>query len=302
MALSLSRASIKGGSVTGWNIQTAAGTGWAGISFLRNGKFNLETLSTKTSTGINRPYAVKLTASVQTIATGNLTKIIEVLDSMVGAEVESQIQLDNGQTFDSSLIAPSANESGAGFSWKFVSDKDRDDTAYIEFQVERIMSIANAETALGGTFETSLSPTNANFTAWEQTIADIVPAGINTIKAGAGAYTTHDFGIIRNGKFTAETLTVKDSYGRNCADGRIKVMFEADMLQASSTEVNQLDTIAGLDLDWQLVFASGRTFQADSALGFDYNLEVGTDREGVSFVKIKGEGIMASSAWDTAWT
>jgi len=303
MALSLSRANIKGGSVTSWYIQTAASTAWVSIPHLRNGKVNFTTLSSKDAKGRNIPYAARMVATAQTMATKDLTGIVEVLDAMVAAEVDSQIELDNGEVIDTSLVAPTASESGAGFSWRFVSDADRDDVTYIEFRAERIMSIAEVDTVLGGSLGT-LTASDSGFTAWAPDLTDVVPAGITTVKADSDASGyEHNFGIIRNGKFEAETLSVADSYGRNVSDGRIRVHFEAEMLQASSTETSLLDDIAALDaIDWQITFASGRIFTAANLLGFDYDFEVGTDRDGVSFIKIMADGVIASSAWDASWT
>ena len=302
MALANTIGNIKGGGITKWYIQTdlANSTTWISLPYLRSAKVNFETLSTKTSTGRNLPYATKMVATAQSLGTYGLTGIVEVLDAMVGVEIDSQLELDNGQVVDTSLINTGTNLSGAGFSWALVSDADRSDAMFLEYRAERIMKYTELPTLLGGAIGAGTAATS-RFSAWLTAITHIVPAGISKIESGAGAY-TDDHGIIRNGKFRAEALTVMDSFGRNIADGRIKIGFSGDMMQASSTETALLDNVAAIDQDWRLTFASGRICTLDSHLGFDYNFEVGSDREGISFVNIKGEGIVASSAWDGLWT
>jgi len=306
---------IKVAGINRWYIQLPGASAWAEIPFLRNGKLEAKSISTKDSKGRNFAYAVELTASAETIATSDQTNFIEALGDTIGKEVDSMLVLADARVLDTSLVyaGTDGSDAGASFSWKYVCDGDRDETVFVEVTAKRTLLLTEFTTALGGTdASASLSSASASaagngLTEWSQAIGDIAPAGINAIAKDTtsdGSGYEEILGITRGGKFTAETLNVRDSYGREMPYA-IKVNFEVEMLQATDTEVDFLDNMAIVSADWKITFASGRVATLDDDLGMDYTITNGSDREDVQTIMVTGEGIITGSDWGTPaniWT
>src|SRR3990167_6444442 len=105
MALANTIGNIKGGGITKWYIppDLANSPPWISLPYLRSTKVNFQTLSTKDSTGRNRPYATKMVATAQSLGTFGLTGIVKGLDAIVGGEVDPQLHLDYGEVVDTSI-------------------------------------------------------------------------------------------------------------------------------------------------------------------------------------------------------
>lgn len=307
MALSPSRANIQQSGVSEWAIKDTArpDTGYAPIPFLRNGKIEIKTLETKNSKGQPVAYGYELSGSAQFPAVRTTANFVKLLDSLSTKLIDHRIKLINGQVISSKPSTSAPSPTGFGVKWKLVSDKDMDGDMYVEISISRrltfaeytqILSSVNADTTTaitGDTFYPFLSLTRA----------DIVPAGIAKIELGAADAGTYldDIDNLRNGKFTAELLTTKDSRGQEMGYA-VKIEFEADGMETAEAELLKWDDIANRANDSKVTFVNGIVCTLGSALGISTQFTVDKDSEDIAILKVKGSGIIKVADWDSIWS
>lgn len=295
--ITASRANINMSGMASWKLRPAGETEFISLGKVRNGKAVEKTLFTKDSKGREIPYAIQLEFEAEMLYTGHLTNIVELLDDLGSTDLDQQITMNDGTTFDSSLLTSKY----FGFDWELISDKDRDDARFIKIKADRIIGIGELDTVHGTPTAGSEDADSIIVGFKSLTRADIVPAGINLIEFSTDTAYDSEFGAVRNGKVTCKLLTTKDSFGRSTGYG-IEISVDAEVLQVSATEVAALDTLAQNDLNFRITLADGRIMTLASTLGLAWEHHFDKDSDDVTFLKITSSGRVLFSAWNGIWT
>ena len=301
MALSPSRANVLMGGIADWKIKLVADGLYRTLSSLRTGKIDIKPLETKDSQGRAIQYGYDLTGSGQFLAVGTAAHFADLLSTIGTSACSHKIQLINGQYVNSG--GTSMDPATFGVKWKLVSDKDMDDSMYCELTATRRLTAAEYLLVLASS--TSNPADGSNSTDILATLlpvrADIVPAGIVKIELGASAGLGDVVTSLRNGKFTAELLTTKDSRGQDIGYA-VKIDFSCEGLETANAELVSWEAIAARTNFSKLTFAGGSTFTtATAALGITTGVSVDKDSDEVAVLNITGSGIILPSAFTTAW-
>ena len=295
--ISSTRSNVNMSGMASWKVRPNGETEFMSLGPVRNGKAVEKTLFTKDSKGREIPYAVQLEFEAEMLYTGSLVNIVELLDDLGSLDLDQQITMNNGITWDSYLLT----QKFFGFEWELVSDKDRDDARFIKIKADRIIKIGELDTVHGVVTAGSTDADSVLLALKSLTRGDVVPAGINSIEFSADGSFENNFGTIRNGKVTCKLLTTKDSMGRSTGYG-IEIVIDAEALQASATEIGVLDTLAGTDWNYKITLADGRIMSLTAVLGMAWEHHLDKDSDDVSFIKITASGRILFSAWNGIWT
>lgn len=289
------RTNVQPAGIATWEIRdTGTDQTWYTIPFLRDVKVVEKSLASKSAVGASKPFAVDFEVSGKMMATGDVTNCIGILDDIATQQLDTKVTAVNGTIWDSA----GATGDGAGIYWKLVSDSDMDSERYLEVRMDRKVKISDLDafhTAQSNT-ETGTDTELAKLESLAR--ADIVPAGITEIGIGSGNYTDYVMKYIRNSKFTAETLTTKDQYGRSVPYA-VKVSCEVEAMtadEAASQELTVLDTLQGTDFDLKITFADGITASIDSsacnsAPGTTVEVHNDSDSEDIQYIKVMWDGV-----------
>jgi len=284
---------------------TNAGTGavdaaYYALPFIRDGKIIIKTLFTKDSKGREFPYAVDFEATVQCQAT-HKTNMVKVLDVFSSHWIDVKIAGLDGVNYCSEPLAADY----VGARWKLVSDKDIDDSRYVEFTFDRRMSLSEFDTFRPASPPADGTPVGGDLlnALGGLVRADIVASGFSKgeIKAtGAGSY--DDLGPFRNGKLECTLQTTKDQLGRSVGYS-ILVHAEEELLGASEAAQAQLSTIGSRENDLKFTMVGdGAVLTLDDVIGIQWEVHNDKDSDGNTFIKVMGEGYVAPASWDGLWS
>jgi hypothetical protein len=290
MALDYARANIVPSGISSWKLRESGQTEFWTLPFLKDAKVMEKTLTTLGSTGRQHPYAVELTASAKMLAINELT-LMELFDDLGTLDFDHQITMQNGQTWDTSLLSTGFG----GLKWKLVCDANMDDVMHLEVEMDRRLTLGEEDT-IHGAVGASTADVGTCDDISTLTLADIGVAGIAKVELGEGSY-SNTMSALNGGSFTAELLTERDSLGRSKGYA-IKIDYDVNCFQADDTDVDDLDTLAGYDIDTKITMVNGRVWTMDSMLGFHSELTFENDMDGTSFIKVQGGGKILPASWD----
>ena len=301
MALAPSRANVLISGIADWKIKLVADGLYRTLSNLRTGKVEVKPLETKDSQGRAIQFGYDLAASGQFLAVGTAAHFADLLGTIGTAACSHKISLINGQYVNSG--ATSMSPTTFGVKWKMISDKDMDDSLYCEFSASRRLTVAEYLLLLASSSSNPADGSN-NADALATLLpvhADIVPAGIVQVELGAtGGSLTDVVSSVRNGKFSAELLTTKDSRGQDIGYA-VKVDYSVEGLETTSAELIVWEAICARENQCKLTFAGGSTFTNTATFGITLGVSIDKDSDDVSFLKITGSGIILPAAFTTAW-
>ena len=257
------------------------------------GKINASVITTNDSRLRNRPIAVDFLGTVKMLDTEKVT-VLQKLQNIGVGDNNLIWQLASGQAFQAQM----------GCKWKFVCDSDMDKDRYIEFTGDCKYLINK-----GASSEVDWAAITGSPTPGTPNVGDalytwntpglntnaIFPAGFKQFsikKATDGSY--EDTGVIRNGKLTAELLTVKDSHGRSYGHS-IKITVECECMQTSAETAILANE--GVAIDYKITLVDATVFTLASTLGIKWEWHNDTDADGVAFIKYSGVGVVLPSAW-----
>jgi hypothetical protein len=279
---------------------------WYTLPFLRDVKVVETPLFVSDTRGRNVPYAYKFECTGKCLATGSATNFFPVLDDLTDVLLDAKVVAQNGTIWDTA----GATGDGCGFYWRLVSEGDMDAERYLEFRIDRTYLLSDADafhTAQSNT-ETGTDAELAKLENLART--DIAPAGISAVAFGVGNVTDYVLSYIRNARFTAETKTTMDQYGRSLAYA-VKVDFAVDAMPSldALTTSDLLDTLNTALYDVKLTFADGRTAEfnrnateaSDESVGFMVEVHNETDADDIQFLRIVGSGTMTAAKFAGIW-
>ena len=303
MATALSaRANVEGAGIGTWEVRdTGTDQTWYTIPFLREGRVEEKDKFVTDTSGRQRAYAREFVATAKMIATGSAVNCLGILDDIANQTLDLKITSKSNAAvlWDSA----GATGDGAGLSWKLVSDSDMDDVRYLEVTMDRTYLLSDSD-AFHTAQSNTETGTDAELAKLESiAVTDIAPAGVQAVGFGVGNYTDYTISLISNSKFTAETLTVKDQYGRSNAYA-VKVDFECEAIGVDqTTEIPVMDSLSQLsDVDWKITFADGRIASFDSKLGISIDLMETADSDDVRRIKFTASGITTLAAFAGLWS
>lgn len=313
MALSPSRSNVLTAGIKDWAIKNASkpDTGYGDLQFLRTGNIAISTVGPKNQFQQPLGTAFPFKASAQFLATRTEANFISLLGDMCTDLIDHRITLVNGQVISSAPTTSTPSPTGFGVNWKLVSDKDLDDAMYVEITADRnllsseytqILTSANADNTAavsGDTFDNFGSLTRA----------DVVPAGIAQFALGAAGAGTYADVVqnLRNGKFTAETVSIKDQYQRSIATA-IKITLDVEALETVQAELLKWNGIATRNNECKITFANGMVCTLPNVLGSSYGVNPlitytsNKDMDDAAFIHVQGEGLLPVSAWAGIWS
>jgi hypothetical protein len=307
MALAPGRSNIKVAGISEWAIKDTArpDTGYGIIPFLSEGKVEIKTLETANTKGQPIPYGYELMATAKFPAVKTQANFMDLFGDLSSKLIDHRITLVNGQVISSKPGTSTPSPTGFGVKWKFTSDKDMDGNQFVEITASRRLTVAE--------YTQILTSVNADLTAavaadtfyafGSLARTDVVPAGISKVELGAASAGTYldDIDNIRNGKFTAELLTTKDSRGQDIGFA-IQLNFEIEGLETAQAELLKWDDIAIRANECRITFISGAILTMADHVGISYAISTDKDTDDVAVIKIKGSGRILITDWNGLWT
>ena len=285
-------ANIKVAGLSSWSVRRAPlvspDVGYYSLGNLADGKVTTNLLTKKDTKGYPIPYGITFEASAKMLSTPKTT-VLQLLDHLVDCPLIQKITAVNAVTFTGPW----------GFKWRFDSSADYDGFRYIEV-------MANDRFIISGTArdwpDLLTTPATGSADAGDALYAWV--GGQNAIPAGMTAFETRNLaestwetlGEFRNGKIVADCMTTLDNNGRYRTFG-VHVTIEADMMQASSTELALLDDVAVGVADLKATMADGTTFTFADNIGVSWSYHNETDSDGISFIHLVGETYMTPAAF-----
>ncbi len=307
MALVPSRANVLVAGVSTWKIKNTSGgdTAYHSLPFLRQGKINIDSLSTKNSLGQDVPYAYELKGVAQFPAIRTEANFVDLMDTIASVLIDHKITLINGQIIASA--ATSMSPTGFGVGLKIVSDKDMDGDMYVEMTISRRLTPAEyvliMTTAGAPADGTGVADTLVLLDSLVR--ADIVPAGISKVEFGVASAGTYldDIDNLRNAKFSMELLTTNDSRGRALGYAW-KTDLSLEALETLEAENLKWPAIAVRANEARITFINGMVATFPTQLGITQSYASEKDSDDVAVLKITGSGIItnASGVFEGIWS
>lgn len=298
--LSPNKTTITRAGIDMWWIKKSTDAGYFKLGRLYDGKVSYKSYSQKTSKGITKDFGALFEASAKMYSTDK-TIVLKTLDKLSQGSFAQQIATVTRDLFGSiGLTNPYF-----GFTWKFVCDADSDKNRYIEIKALRKVATADVHTVIDQTEVTALDGSVADDLYALAGLTDrtgIHPSGIAKIEIAStygGSYSS--IGEIMNGKLIIELLAEMDSEG--IARGyAVKIDCEGESMNATSTELGQLDALSGQAVYAKATLMDGTVVQMGSSseqqVGITWEFISNKDSTGAKKIKYVGTGIVPISSLD----
>jgi hypothetical protein len=305
MALSPSIANVKTAGISAWAIKDATrpDVGYSTIPYLRNGKVGIKPLEVKDTRVRLYQYAYEVTASAEFLASRTTADFIKLLASLGNNVIDHRITMINGQIFSSAPANSTPSPTGFGTEWELISDKDFDDVMFVRITATRKITIAEYTQIITSA---NVDATAANASDTFLLVAslartDLVPAGITQFECGTSVSYGDVVSNLRNGKFNAKSVSVKESHGMPIVHA-IDITFELEGLETSETELKVWDNICTRDNYVKLTFAGGATIALALNTGVTMGYTSDKDMDDIARVDVKGQGRIIPSSWAALWS
>lgn len=263
---------------------------------IRDGSIKWMTDVVPDMAGRDTPYDGSLIIEFKVMGTKTTANHIKLLDTFLTVDTDWQVTAkDTAIHFDSSLITAAPY---FGVKWKLVADARKGDR-YVQYTLKKDLTFTDFD-AIRGTVSASTPDVNVLDNLASLARTDIVTGGIRKIEFGAGAY-DNIASRIKNAKFICESVGEDDSEGRP-QDDAIKIALEAELMQASNTELAFLSTWAGQDIDWKVTFPDAALCTMDSMLGIKLGYTGEGNLEKHAVIPVSGMGTIYPSQWDGIWS
>lgn len=295
MPFAYDRTKIGPAGIQTWKVCPATETEFIELPFIRKAVVTEKSRETPDNRQRNQPYLVEFEAKAEMYATNDLTKFIEMLDTLGTLDMDHQITALNGTTWDTSLLTTKY----AGFKWKLMIPGTPDELMTCEIIADRLYTSSQIDT-IHGTPTTSVPDTSVLDNLKTLARSAAAPGGIVKMEMGDGSY-TDVFEAIRNGSMEFELLCEKDSVGRSKGFA-IKGMVDLEVFQYASSDALLINTIMDQQNDYKFTLLNGRVATLTELMGFHFEATHDKDMDGASYIKVHGEGVIKTSEWDGIWT
>jgi hypothetical protein len=285
---------IKLGGISSWEVASAGDSSEPiSLGALFDGRATVSALVQKNTKGQSIPFGADINISAKMLST-NKTTVLELLGLLYGP-CKQEVTFINGVvltigTEDSHLL---------GLGWRFDSSRDYDGSRFIEVMAKgKILlsgSLFDLDDLFGSANLLTPAPPSGGLAAWSA--AGYAPAGFSAFEIrNAGESNFETLGAFRSGKLICETLDAIDSQGRNVPYG-VRFQVEAEMMQSSVTELELLDAVSAGTPDFKATLADGTTFTFADNCGVSWSYSNETDADGISFIRMTGDGVVQLSDW-----
>jgi hypothetical protein len=286
-------ANIKLGGIKSIKLVSAGDTsGVVNLGTIFDGRATVSVLTQKNTKGQSIPFGAEVSISAKMLST-HKTTVLEVLGSVYGPAL-FEVEFINGVFL---LGTTTGQEIGLG--WRFDSSRDYDGSRFIEVTMKGKLLTSGTGLDLDDLFGAATAITAdvpaGNLTAWSA--VGYAPAGFSAFEIrNAGETNWETLGSFRSGKLICETLDAIDSRGRNVPYG-VRFQVEAEMMQSSVTELELLDAVSAGTPDFKATLADGTTFTFADNCGVSWSYSNETDADGISFIRMTGDGVVQLTEW-----
>lgn len=308
MALVPSRANVLADGVSSWKIidTTDADAAYHLLPFLRTGKVNIDSLSTKDGQGRPVVFAYEIKGSAQFPAVKTEANFVKLFDTLASKLIDHKITLNNGQVISSNPGTSTMSPTGFGLKLKLISEADMDKDMYCEMSIHRRLTVAEytkITTSANAPADGTDPGTDVLHNLDSLTRTDIVPAGISTFACDATGGSYADVvSNLRNAKFSMELLCTKDSRSDFAVGFAWKTMLSLEGLETKEAELQKWPGIATRANESKITFINGMIATFPTQLGISNAYAAEKDTEDVAVMKINGEGIILNASMDGIWS